>query len=52
MTCKECEHFKILYEPIKHFDRGRAVCEKNDLIKDFMSHRELDRLKCVEEEQG
>lgn len=46
MTCIKCESFRILYEPIRNFDCGRAACEKHNLVKDFMSHRELKRLSC------
>ena len=52
MKCVECPDFKILYNPIKGWDPGRAHCQKHDLIKDFMSKRELSRLVCVEESYG
>lgn len=51
--CKDCPHFKILYDPIGKapdiWDFGRAKCEKHDLIVDFASKRKLNRLECWEE---
>lgn len=49
MKCEKCKHFRVIYEPIKHFDSGRAVCDKHNLIKDFMTHKELKRLECMED---
>lgn len=52
MKCKDCPHFRILYDPIgkgmEIWDLGRAKCEKNDLYVDFSSKRKLNRLECVE----
>lgn len=52
MHCKDCEHFKIMYEPLKDkgviWDFGRARCEKHNLITDFANHRKFERLECVE----
>jgi len=57
MMCKDCEHFKILMEPLRSggdlWDLGQAKCEKYDLVCDFPSHRKLNALKCcVEEHEG
>lgn len=50
--CWECSHFKIQYEPLhgigELYDFGRAKCEKHDLIVDFLDHRKLKKLECVE----
>ena len=50
--CWECPHFKILYEPLhgigELYDSGRAKCKKHDLIVDFLDHRKLKKLECVE----
>ena len=50
MTCDKCEHFRILYEPIRTkgdlWDLGRARCEKHNLIVDFANHGKFKRLKC------
>lgn len=47
--CYNCKHFHINYEPMKHVDLGRASCDKHNLIVDFLSHRQLKRLTCVED---
>lgn len=56
MLCKNCEHLKILYEPLKDkgvmWDLGRATCTKHDLITDFANHTKLNKLKCWEEEKN
>ena len=56
MRCKDCPHFKIMYNPIKHgteiWDMGKAKCEKHDLIVDFINKRKLNKLECVEETEG
>ena len=49
MDCIECEHFKIISKPIEGFHEGQAVCRKNNLIVEFLNHRTLNRLKCVDE---
>lgn len=52
MKCKDCHHFKIICNPIKHgteiWDFGRAKCEKYDLIVDFANKRKLNKLECLE----
>ena len=54
MKCKDCPHFKILYDPIgkamEIWDFGKAKCEKHDLYVDFASKRKLNKLECVEGE--
>ena len=51
MKCKECPYFKLVMKPIKHVDFGLARCLKLDLVVDLVSMRQINRLKCVEEEQ-
>ena len=50
MTCENCEHFKILYEPLRTkgtlWDLGRAVCQKHNLVTDFFNHGKFKKLKC------
>lgn len=48
--CKDCEYFKIKYEPNGHYDSGQAVCKKHDMVVDYISKRTLNNLTCVEEE--
>ena len=48
--CKDCEHFKIRYMPIKGFDAGLAECTKHDLVVDFLNMRKFSWLSCVEGE--
>ena len=52
MRCKDCEHFKIEYEPYRSggmlLDFGLARCMKHNLVVDFASHRKLNKLECVE----
>ena len=48
MLCKDCPHFRITAEPLKDVDFGHAVCEKFNLITDFLDHRKFKRLECVE----
>ena len=47
MNCKDCEHFKIVYQPMMPWDTGLAVCEKYNLKCDFSSQRKLNRLTCT-----
>lgn len=54
MKCCDCEHFKILQEPIRaggggYWDFGRAKCMKHNLVVDFPNHGKLRKLECVEE---
>ena len=46
MLCKDCEYFKIEYQPIKGFDFGRARCTKYDVITDFRDERKFKWLSC------
>lgn len=52
MLCKDCEHFKILYEPQRIggevVDWGKAVCKKHDLETDFRNHNKFKTLSCIE----
>ena len=50
--CKDCEAFHIMCEPIKGFDSGQAECRKFGLITEFLDHRKLDRMECIEEKQN
>lgn len=56
MKCADCPHFKILYGPIgkrtEIWDFGKAKCEKHDLYVDFASKRKLNKLECLEEQDG
>lgn len=55
MNCKDCEYFKVAYNPMMPYDMGLAVCEKYNLECDFSSERKLNRLTCIEkmsEENG
>ena len=53
MKCKDCEYFRVMYEPLRddngYMDLGRAECKKHNLIVDFLTHRKLNRLDCIEE---
>lgn len=50
MGCENCQHFKIMYEPLKDrgviWDFGKAKCEKYDLYVDFSNHGKFKRLQC------
>ena len=50
--CKNCEFFHIKYEPIKDVDFGQAECKKHNFVVDFATHRILNHLVCVENEEG
>lgn len=52
MLCKDCQYFKILQEPIRHFDGGIAICEKYNLSVDFMNHGKFKWLSCVEDKES
>lgn len=56
MKCKDCEHFKIEYEPYKSggvcWDTGLARCMKHDLVTDFITHKKFEKLECVEDEKN
>lgn len=47
--CKDCEHFKIIQEPIKGFDWGMAKCKKHDLVVDFINKGKFRWLSCIEQ---
>lgn len=51
MKCTECEHFKIAYKPIGHFDSGMARCKKYDLVVDYISKQKLNKLVCVKDKE-
>lgn len=44
--CKDCEHFKIMQQPIKGFDWGMAECTKYNLVVDFADRRKFKWLSC------
>ena len=48
--CTDCPHFVIRQMPIKHFDSGMAMCKKYDLACDWVSKQQLNRLRCIEED--
>lgn len=54
MICDKCEHFNILYEPLRSrgviWDLGRAHCKKHNLIVDFANHGKFKRLECPDKE--
>lgn len=50
--CKDCEHFKILQEPIRGFDGGIARCEKHDMSVDFLNHAKFEWLTCIEDKES
>lgn len=54
--CKDCEFFKIKEMPFKvggyPYDFGHAVCEKHNLITDFVTMSKFDYLSCVEGERN
>lgn len=56
MTCEQCEHFKIMYEPLRGtgglIDMGRVHCEKYDLIKDFSHHGQFKYLICPDKAES
>ena len=56
MKCRDCEHFKVLYEPIRtkggYYDLGKAECKKHDMVVDFMNYGKLNKLECVEEQKS
>lgn len=52
--CVECEFFHDLYKPIKGdgigvYDAGRCKCEKHNLVCDYVSTQQLNKLVCIEE---
>ena len=52
MLCKDCEHFEIAYEPIKHWDMGLARCNKYNLVLDFLDRRKFKWLSCDDRPKG
>lgn len=53
MNCKDCEHFKIIQEPLHYrkgiyFDLGKARCTKHDIYADYT---QIGKLKCVEDKE-
>ena len=55
MKCKDCPHFRILYDPIgkgmEIWDFGKAKCEKYDAYVDFASKRKLNKMECIEKSE-
>ena len=53
MTCDKCEHFKVLYEPLRTkgelWDMGKAECAKHNLETDFSTHGKFKRLSTCED---
>ena len=54
MKCMNCPDFHVRQEPFKAggecWDTGLAECIKHNLVVDFVTRRQLDRLECVEED--
>ena len=54
--CVECEHFHNRYGPIRDkgaiWDSGFAECDKYDMCIDYVSTRQLDRLRCVKDDNS
>ena len=54
MLCKDCEYFKINYQPLGRgkdmLDWGRASCRKYNLVTDFRTERKFKTLNCIEEQ--
>lgn len=53
--CTECEHFRIMYEPLRIcgsskliIDSGKLICSKYDLVCDYITKQQIGKLKCVE----
>lgn len=51
MNCKDCQYFKIAYEPMMPFDMGLAVCTKHNLEVDFADRKKINKLVCIENEK-
>ena len=49
--CKDCEFFKIDYEPVRGIDFGRASCMKHNLVTAFLDRRKFRTLGCIEDVQ-
>lgn len=49
MKCTECEHFRVICQPVEKYEAGMAECKKHDLVVDFLSKQKLNNLVCVEE---
>lgn len=49
--CKDCEFFKIDYEPVRGIDFGRASCKKHNLVTAFLDRRKFRTLGCIEDVQ-
>lgn len=49
--CKDCEHFRIDYEPVRGIDFGRASCKKHNLVTAFSDRRKFKTLGCIEDTQ-
>lgn len=52
MKCKDCEYFRIDYEPYRyigsHTELGQASCTKHNLVTNFASKKKFETLSCVE----
>lgn len=55
MLCRDCEHFKIIQQPLKVgrdvYDCGVAECKKHNLIVEFTHKGKFKWLSCIEDEQ-
>lgn len=52
MLCKDCPHFHITEMPLRGIDEGHAVCNKHNLITDFLTMKKFEWLECVEQEEA
>lgn len=46
--CAECSHFLIWYEAMMPWDTGKAVCDKHNLVVDFVSRQQINKLECID----
>ena len=55
MLCKDCEHFKIIQQPLRVgrdiYDCGMAECKKHGLYVEFTNKGKFKWLSCVEDER-
>lgn len=51
MKCKDCEHFKILCEPMMPWELGVAQRDNYGMVTEFIDYRKINRLTCIEVEQ-
>lgn len=56
MNCAECEHLKIVNQPLRGmyglYELGYAKCTKHNLITDFVDMRKFKKMTCPTESEG